>query len=103
MNQLAFGQPPTSPNPSCAELMTMAEQELAAFFGAVTELFGAEYAEYSAQDWLYELEGSNSLPTSSREWRLITAKAMRQLARRVNASSPSTAARSLSECLVAIN
>ena len=39
----------------CANLIPMAEQELAAFFNAVTESFGSEQAGLSAEDWLEEL------------------------------------------------
>jgi hypothetical protein len=35
--------------------MTMAERELSAFFNTVTQLFGLEQAELSAEDWLQEL------------------------------------------------
>jgi len=68
----------------------MAERELSAFFTAITQLFGPKQAELSAEDWLKELIEIDSLPASSREWRLITAKASTRLASRVNASSPST-------------
>ena len=70
--------------------MTMAEHELSAFFNAVTQSFGSEQAELSAEDWLQELSGIDGLPTSVREWRLITAKASTRLAGRVSASSLST-------------
>ena len=70
--------------------MTMAERELSAFFNAVTQLFGTEQAEVSAEDWLHELIAMDSLPTSAREWRLITAKVSTRLPRGVNASSPAT-------------
>jgi hypothetical protein len=70
--------------------MTMAERELSAFFDAVTELFGLEQAELSAEDWLQELIGIDGLPASAREWRLITARVSARLASRVNASSLST-------------
>jgi len=71
----------------CADLMTMAERELSSFFNAVTQLFGSDQAELSAEDWLRELVEIDGLPTSAREWRLITAKASTRLASRVNASS----------------
>jgi hypothetical protein len=70
-------------NPRCSDFLTMAERELAAFFGAVTELFGAEQAEHSAEDWLHELEKVNGLPASIREWRLITTRVATRLASRV--------------------
>jgi len=70
--------------------MTMAERELSAFFKAVTQLFGPEQAELSAEDWLRELIEIDGLPTSAREWRSITAKVSTRLPSGVNASSPST-------------
>lgn len=66
----------------CGELLTMAHRELAAFLRAVTELFGAEQAQLSAEDWLHEVESSRTLPTSRSEWRLITTKVIAQLADR---------------------
>jgi hypothetical protein len=77
-------------NPGCADLMAMAEQELSAFFNAVTQLFGSAQADLSAEDWLHELIETDGLPSSIREWRLFTAKVSTRLARRVNASSLST-------------
>jgi len=79
-----------SPNSSsgCAHLMTMAERELSAFFNAVTQLFGPEQADRSAEDWLHELIEIDGLPTSAREWRLITAKVSARLPGGVNGSSP---------------
>ena len=62
----------------------MAERELSAFFNAVTQLFGPELAELSAEDWLHELLEIDALPTSAHEWRLITAKVSTRLASRVN-------------------
>ena len=87
MNPLAGYKPSGNPNPRCADLMTMAERELSAFFNAVTQLFGSEQAELSAEDWLHELIEIDGLPASTREWRLITAKVSTRLASRVNASS----------------
>jgi len=72
--------------------MTMAELELSAFFNAVTELFGSEQAQFSAEDWLHELIKIDGLPASTREWRFITAKVSMRLARRLRASSLSTEA-----------
>ncbi|MFZ0708045.1 MAG: hypothetical protein WAM71_20770, partial [Candidatus Korobacteraceae bacterium] len=54
-----------------------------AFFKAVTELFGAEQAELSAEDWLHEVEESRALPASPREWRRVTASVIAQLAKQV--------------------
>lgn len=68
----------------------MAEQELAAFFKTVTELFGSALAEFSAEDWLQELAATETLPTSPREWRVITLKVYKRLAARVTASISNT-------------
>ena len=68
----------------------MAEREFSAFFNAVTQLFGSEQAELSAEDWLQEVIESDVLAASTREWRLITAKVSIRLASRVLASSPPT-------------
>ena len=87
MNPLARYKPSKQFNPRCSDLMTMAERELSAFFNAVTQLFGSEQAELSAEDWLRELIEIDGLPTSAREWRLITAKASTRLPSGVNASS----------------
>jgi hypothetical protein len=85
MNTLARYKPSRNSNPRCADLMTMAERELSAFFNAVTQSFGSEQAHLSAEDWLHELIEIDALPTSAREWRLITTKVLCRLASRVNA------------------
>ena len=90
MNLHARYEPSTSSTSGCADLMTMAERELSAFFNAVTQLFGSEQADLSAQDWLHELIEIDDLPTSAREWRLITAKVSTRLPGGGNASSPSS-------------
>jgi hypothetical protein len=90
MNPLARYEPSTNSNAGCADLMTMAERELSAFFRAVTELFGLEQAELSAKDWLHELTATDAFPTSAHEWRLLTAKVSTRLAGRLNASSMSS-------------
>jgi hypothetical protein len=90
MNPLARYKPFKTSDPLCSDLMTMAERELSAFFNAVTQLFGSEQAELSAEDWLQELIGIDGLPTSAREWRSITAKVSTRLPSGVNASSLST-------------
>ena len=77
-------------NPDCADAMSLAERELAAFFRAVTELFGSELAELSAKQWLRELEAAEDLPASTREWRRVTARASAWLANRINVLLPST-------------
>ena len=83
MNQFAISRQPK--NPDCTDSMSNAEGELAAFFGAVKELFGSELAELSAKDWLRQLEATDDLPASTPEWRKLTAKASLCLAHRVNA------------------
>ncbi len=80
MNQLALDKK----KQNCSDLVTMAEQELAAFFRVVTELFGPQQAEQSAEDWLDELLAINVLPASAREWRLLTVKIAARLASRLN-------------------
>lgn len=66
----------------CSELLNIAERELGGFVRAVTELFGAEEAEVSAEEWLHELETSRTLPRTTREWRQVTMKVIAQLAER---------------------
>jgi hypothetical protein len=85
MNQIAFDRPPGNPHTDCAALTAMAERELSAFFNAVTDLFGSEQAELSAEDWLHELNESDVLPASAGQWRLMTTRASTRLASRVNA------------------
>ena len=87
MNPRARYKPTTDFSPPCIEFMTMAERELSAFFNAVTQLFGSEQAELSAEDWLQELIEIDDLPTSVPKWRSITAKVSTRLASRVRASS----------------
>lgn len=65
----------------------MAERELYAFIGAVTELFGPEQARASADDWLEESESMDSAPLSTeRNWRSVTIAASARLAVRLNAT-----------------
>ena len=90
MNSLARYEPVAYSSHPCSDLMTMAERELSAFFSAVTQLFGSKQAELSAANWLQELIAADGLPTSAREWRLITAKVSTRLASRVCASPLST-------------
>jgi len=66
--------------------MPMAERELSAFFNAVSQLFGAEQAALSAQDWLREVMEIDGLPRSAREWRSITTRVSTRLAGRVSGS-----------------
>jgi hypothetical protein len=81
MHELLLDRPLTT-----HDLMTMANRELSAFFSAVTELFGPEQAEQSAEDWLRELTASRDLPASTRQWRTLTVTAAARLASRVNHS-----------------
>jgi hypothetical protein len=90
MNLIAHYQRSKNPKHPCPDLATMAERELSAFFNAVTQSFGSEQAELSADDWLRELIETDGLPASTREWRSITAKASSRLASRVSASPLST-------------
>ena len=90
MNSLTLHKPPKNLNPDCGDCATMAEQELSAFFTAVKDLYGPKQAELSAEDWLQELEASNHLPASAREWRSITNRVTKQLAIQLHAASPST-------------
>jgi hypothetical protein len=90
MNSLARYEPSKYSNHPCPDITTMAERELSAFFHAVSQLFGPEQAGISAEDWLHELIEIDRLPASTREWRLITAKASTRLASRMNASCLAT-------------
>jgi len=90
MNPFARYKPSKNSNLPCPDLMTMAERELSAFFNAVTQIFGSEQAELSAESWLQELIETDGLPTSAREWRMLTAKVSTRLASRLNASCLST-------------
>jgi hypothetical protein len=82
MNQIARKRSLLDRASTCAEPLSMAQRELAALFRAVTELFGAEQADLSAEDWLNELQTRSKLPASAREWRGITARVITQLAER---------------------
>jgi len=70
--------------------MEIAERELSAFIGAVTQLFGPEEAKLSAEDWLNEAGLMESPPRSTnRSWRLVTiASAVRLAERRAGAQQP---------------
>jgi len=84
MNSLTHSKSSLNSNTRCADLMTLAERELSAFFHAITQLFGAEQAKRSAEDWLQELIEIDGLPTSVSEWRFMTAKVSARLANRMN-------------------
>jgi hypothetical protein len=87
MNLLARYESSKNASHPCPDLMTLAESELSAFFSAVTRLFGSEQARISAEDWLQELVDVDGLPTSARDWRLITLNATTRIASRVQTSS----------------
>ena len=64
--------------------MNLAERELGAFLYIVSELYGPEEAESSAQDWLDEFELLEYIPgLTPREWRLVTIAAANRLSKRV--------------------
>ena len=66
----------------CAHLAIMAERELAAFIGAVTESYGAGQARFSARIWLSMLESMDRLPgPTARDWRAVTVEALARLAK----------------------
>src|SRR5271166_1707088 len=65
--------------------MHLAERELSAFIAAVAELFGADQARMSAEDWLDESGLMDESPRSTpRDWRAITIAASVRLANRLN-------------------
>jgi len=71
-------------NSNHAAEMDIAERELFAFIGAVTQLFGPEEAKLSAEDWLDESELMDSPPRStSRNWQAVTIAASARLANRL--------------------
>lgn len=87
MNKLMYETPKTH-NSVCADVVTMAEHEFAAFFIAMTELYGPEEAELSAEDWLGELKAISPLPSSTHEWRRITLNVSTRVAARVTSQTP---------------
>jgi len=65
--------------------MYLAERELSAFIAAVAELFGADQAKMSVEDWLDESELMDVSPRSTcRDWRAVTIAASVRLANRLN-------------------
>jgi len=72
-------------NSSCTDQIHSAERELSAFIAAVVELFGADQARLSVEDWLDEFELMDVPPRSTRrDWRTITIAASVRLANRLN-------------------
>lgn len=70
------------------ELTYLAARELSSFIAAVRDLYGAQQARLSAQDWLDELELLNCpLRSEVEDWRAITIAASAVLANRVSASA----------------
>jgi hypothetical protein len=64
-------------------LLSMAKRELGAFMGAATDLYGPKRAEFSAGDWLDELESIDaSSDFTSRILRQVTIAAAARLAKR---------------------
>ena len=65
--------------------MYLAEREFSAFIAAVAELFGADQARMSVEDWLDESESMGVSPRCThRDWRAITIAATARLANRLN-------------------
>jgi hypothetical protein len=65
----------------------LAAHELSAFIGAVSQLYGPEQAQASAQDWLEALDVMGSPPLSTaRDWRAVTVAASARLATRIKTS-----------------
>lgn len=63
-------------NSLCTGQISLAERELSAFIAAVAELYGAEEARASAEDWFDESELMDFWPRSThRDWRTITIAA----------------------------
>ena len=76
---------------SCAELAAELtpdlEKQMAAYAGAVQELFGSEQVPQSVEDWMAEFELMNWPPgTAIPDWRLVTIAAASRLAVRVQHS-----------------
>jgi len=70
-------------NSTCQNQVNMAERELSAFLGAVTELFGPEHATLSAKDWLDESEQIDKPHrATSSDWRGVTVAASARLPNR---------------------
>ena len=75
-------------NSLCTAQIHLAERELSTFLAAVVELFGADEARVSIEDWLNELKLTDvSRRSTRRDWRTITIRASVRLANRLNARS----------------
>ena len=65
--------------------MHLAERELSAFIAAVAELYGADQARMSVEDWLDESRLMDVTPRSThRDWRAMTIAASVRVADRLN-------------------
>lgn len=73
-----------SQKPVGSDLAKTAERELASFFTAVQQLFGAEEAQLAAGDWLEELEATRHFAAAAPDWRQLTINAAKRLVLRVN-------------------
>ena len=72
-------------NPLYTEQMNLAERELSAFIAAVAELFGADQARMSVEDWLDESGFMDvSARSTHKDWRAVTIAAAVRLANRLN-------------------
>jgi len=72
-------------NSPCSDQIHLAERELSAFSAAVTELFGADQAGVSIEDWFDELKLLIvSVQCTRGDWRTITIRASVWLANRMN-------------------
>jgi len=72
-------------NSSCTDQIHLAVREASAFIAAVTELFGADQARLSVEDWLDEWELMDVTPRSThQDCRTVTIAASVRLANRLN-------------------
>lgn len=77
------GQQLKSTAPPAANLIILAERELAAFCKAVSELFGPEQVSLSTAEWIDELRSMNWPPGPGvADFRRITTAASAKLAHR---------------------
>ena len=76
-------------NSTYVDQMHIAERELSAFILAVRQLFGAEEAKLSTEDWLEESDLVDSPPLSTgQNWRAVTIAASARLANRRTVNCP---------------
>jgi hypothetical protein len=68
----------------------LAERELFSFIAGVSQLYGAEQARLSVEDWLDESDLIDSPPRSeARNWHAVTIAASARLAKRMNSGNDS--------------